>query len=131
MAARDLFFLHWVVRKSAHFCEFFVLGCLAYWACRRGRKPAWQLRWALQAFAVAALYSLVDEARQAFIPSRTGSLLDSAVDSLGAAASQVAIYLRHLLRRRVTVPHASRAHGQQGAQPTTTLRPKGNGALDR
>lgn len=100
MTAADFTVAHWTIRKAAHFVEFFVLGCLAYWACRRGRAPRWRRLWMLQAFALAALYSLADEAHQAFIPSRSPSLLDSGIDSLGAATSLAVIYLKHLLSTR-------------------------------
>jgi len=92
---------HTVIRKAAHFVEFFVLGCLLYWALRRGRPPGWQPRMALIALLGAAVYAVADELRQAFVPSRTSSLLDSGTDTLGAAVSQVVIYLRHRLRRHV------------------------------
>ncbi len=93
---------HTVVRKCAHFTEFFVLGCLTYWALRRGRSPGWRTSWMLQALGLAVLYSLADEAHQAFVPNRTSSFLDSGVDSLGAALSQTFIYLRHALFARLT-----------------------------
>jgi VanZ family protein len=99
IASADFAFAHWTIRKAAHFWEFFILGGLTYWACRRGRSPRWRATWMLQALTLAALYSLVDEAHQAFVPSRGPSLIDSGIDSLGAAASQVIIYLRHALSR--------------------------------
>jgi len=92
----EFVFAHTVIRKSAHFTEFFVLGCLTFWACRRGRPPRWRVVWMLQALALAMLYALVDEAHQAFVPNRTSSLADSGIDSLGALVSQLVIYLRHL-----------------------------------
>ncbi len=102
ISAAEFAFWHFVVRKSAHFTEFFVLGCLAYWASRRGRWPRWRRTWMLQALGLAVLYSLVDEAHQAFVPNRTPSLYDSGIDSLGAVASQTIIYLRHLLLTRLS-----------------------------
>ncbi len=88
---------HTIIRKSAHFLEFFVLGCLVYWACRRGREQRWSAAWMYQALALGLVYAVFDEAHQAFVPSRTASLTDSGVDSLGAIASQVVIYVRHVL----------------------------------
>jgi VanZ family protein len=93
-------FAHYLIRKSAHFAEFFVLGSLTYWACRRGRQPGWRALWMLQALGLAVLYSMIDEAHQAFVPNRTASLADSGIDSLGAAASQVVIFIRHLIPAR-------------------------------
>lgn len=93
-------FWHSVIRKSAHFIEFFILGILTYWALRRGRAPRWRMAWMLQALGLAVLYSLADELHQAFTPSRTPSLADSGVDSFGALVSQAVIYVRHLLLNR-------------------------------
>lgn len=100
ITAAQFAFWHFVIRKSAHFAEFFVLGMLAYWASRRGRLPRWRAVWMLQALALAVLYSLVDEAHQLFVPNRTPSLYDSGIDSIGAAASQVLICLRYLVLSR-------------------------------
>jgi len=91
---------HTLIRKTAHFTEFFVLASLTYWAARRGRMPPWRAQWMLQAMVLAVLYGLVDEAHQAWVPSRTSSMADSGIDALGAAASQAVIYLRALRLRR-------------------------------
>jgi VanZ family protein len=53
-----------------------------------------------QALGLAVVYSLLDEAHQAFVPNRTSSLRDSAVDSFGAVVSQVVIYIRHVILHR-------------------------------
>jgi VanZ family protein len=87
---------HSVIRKAAHLFEFAVLGALSYWASRRGRPPRWRARWALQALIIAGGFALIDEAHQRFVASRTGSLLDSAIDFAGAALAQAAIYLRSM-----------------------------------
>jgi len=83
---------HSVIRKTAHFVEFFVLGLLAYWAARRDRAPRWRAAWAAQAMIVAITYALLDEAHQMFVPNRTGSIVDSLIDSSGALASQICLY---------------------------------------
>ncbi|MBP1686183.1 MAG: putative rane protein [Deltaproteobacteria bacterium] len=102
ITAAQFVFWHSVIRKSAHFIEFFILGILTYWALRRGRAPRWRMAWMLQALGLAVVYSLADELHQALSPSRTPSLADSGVDSFGAAVSQAVIYLRHLLLSRVS-----------------------------
>src|SRR5262249_41777537 len=71
---------HTFIRKTAHFTEFFVLGCLTYWASRRGRVPHWRTQWMLQAMGLAILYGLVDELHQAWVPNRTSSIGDSVID---------------------------------------------------
>jgi VanZ family protein len=99
----DFVFAHTVIRKTAHLTEFFILGSLLFWACRRGRWPRWRAAWMLQTLAVAVLYSLVDEFHQAFVPNRTPSLGDSGFDSLGAGLSQAVIYLRHVTLNRLSL----------------------------
>ena len=77
-----------------------MLGGLVYWACRRGRAPRWRVQWMLQALGLAIAYSLIDEAHQSFVPHRTASFIDSGIDSVGAATSQVFIYVRRLASTR-------------------------------
>lgn len=91
---------HTVVRKTAHFVEFFVLGSLLFVALRRGRTPSWQLRWAGQALALGVGFALLDEAHQSFVRDRTASLADSGIDSLGVLCSQFVIALSHRIRPR-------------------------------
>ncbi len=111
---------HFWIRKAAHFGEFFVLGGLAFVAWRRGRRPSWRPRWALQALALVVLCALGDELHQAFVPTRGPSLIDSGIDSLGGLASQVAIFVWYRVSRRRSVFTAavddSGAHGE----PTST-----------
>src|SRR5579862_4702641 len=83
LTASQFSLAHTIIRKSAHFIEFFILGALAFWAARRGRAPRWRLAWMLQALGIAVAYSLIDELHQAFVPKRTPSLGDSAIDSFG------------------------------------------------
>ncbi len=90
---------HTIIRKSGHFTEFFILGLLVFWALRRGRQPAWQWSWCVQAVAFCCGWALLDELHQSFVLTRTASLADSAIDSLGAAASQVLIWFRRTFPR--------------------------------
>jgi VanZ family protein len=89
---------HTMVRKAAHFSEFFILGCLVFWAARGGRAQRWDKRWSLQAITLAVIWALLDEAHQSFVVNRTASLTDSGIDSFGAATSQLLLYLRHRWR---------------------------------
>ncbi|MBI4519015.1 MAG: VanZ family protein [Deltaproteobacteria bacterium] len=95
ISTSQILLAHTLVRKSAHFAEFLVLGLLVFWASRRGRPPRWRWRWMVQALVIAGGYALLDELRQAFVPSRTASFADSGVDSLGALVSQSLVYLRY------------------------------------
>jgi VanZ family protein len=84
--------VHVFVRKSAHFTEYFIFSVLLLRAIR-GDRRGWQLFWALAALALAAGYSALDEFHQSFVPSRTASVWDSLLDTVGAATAQAAMWL--------------------------------------
>jgi VanZ family protein len=75
--------IHFFIRKSAHFAEYFVFGLLLYRGVR-GPRSGWRWTWGLSAFGLAAVYAALDEIHQAFVASRTASAYDSLLDSIGA-----------------------------------------------
>ena len=84
--------LHFFIRETAHFAEYFVFSFLLLRAIR-GEHRGWQIRWAIAALAIAAGYSALDEFHQSFVPSRTASPWDSLLDMTGAATAQVLLWL--------------------------------------
>lgn len=78
--------IHFTIRKSAHFSEYFVFCLLLYRGVRGGRK-GWRWTWGIAALFCAAGYSVMDEIHQAFVASRTASAYDSLLDSAGAFAA--------------------------------------------
>ncbi len=84
--------LHFFIRKSAHFTEYFVFSYLLLRGMR-GEHRGWQLRWAIVALSIAVGYSALDEFHQSFVPSRTASPWDSLIDTSGAATAQVFLWL--------------------------------------
>jgi VanZ family protein len=84
--------MHFLVRKSAHFTEYFFFGLLLFRGVR-GENDGWKLRWAVCALAIAAGYSALDEFHQSFVPSRTASPWDSLLDTVGATAGQIVLSL--------------------------------------
>jgi len=91
-SAETLDRVHFFIRKSAHFAEYFAFSVLLLRAVR-GRHRGWQLRWAIAALAIAAGYSALDEFHQSFVPSRTASPWDSLLDTAGAAAAHIFLWL--------------------------------------
>jgi VanZ family protein len=91
-SAETLDRLHFLIRKSAHFTEYFVFSSLLLRAIR-GEHRGWQIRWAIAALAIAAAYSALDEFHQSFVPSRTASPWDSLLDTTGAATAQFLLWL--------------------------------------
>jgi VanZ family protein len=91
--------VHHVIRKSAHFTEYFIFFMLLYHGIRASRSNgrAWHWSWAAVAWLIAAVYSIFDEVHQIFVPSRGPSAWDSALDS---AAALVALFVLFLLYHR-------------------------------
>ncbi len=85
-------FIHHIIRKSAHFTEYFVF-CLLIYRGVRGARKGWHWTWGLTALGIAAGYSALDEIHQAFVASRTASPYDSLLDSVGAFFAVAALYL--------------------------------------
>ena len=90
--------IHHLIRKTAHFVEYFIF-CVLVFRGVRGERRGWRWTWALAALSVAAVYSALDEIHQAFVASRTSSAWDSLLDSVGAFAATVAIYMWFRWRR--------------------------------
>ncbi len=70
---------HSLIRKAAHFTEYGIL----FWLLIRGPmadRPS-------LALMLCVIYALTDEGHQAFVPGRTASLYDVALDSTGALFS--------------------------------------------
>jgi VanZ family protein len=70
---------HTLVRKAAHFTEYGIL----FWLLVRGpmaERP-------YLALMLCIVYALTDEGHQVFVPGRTASLYDVALDSSGALFS--------------------------------------------
>jgi VanZ family protein len=93
--------IHHIIRKSAHFVEYFIFALLLYRGVSGGRR-SWHWSWALVAWLVAAVYSALDEIHQIFVPSRGPSAWDSLLDSTAAFFALVVLFFlyRRLLRPR-------------------------------
>jgi VanZ family protein len=57
------------------------------------------MRTVIVAVVVSALYGASDEVHQHFVPARQMDAWDLAADSVGAAASALALYAAHVFRR--------------------------------
>jgi len=84
---------NYVVRKSAHFTEYALLGALLFRAFRAGDAVRWRFRWALYSFMSSASWALLDELHQTFTRTRGGSIWDSLLDSSGALFMLIAIWI--------------------------------------
>jgi len=104
ISSDTLYWIHHLIRKGAHFVEYFIFGLLLYRGVRvmQGARTGWRWSWALTAWMIAIVYSALDEIHQIFVPSRGPSLWDSMLDSAAALAALLLLFLlyRRLLRPR-------------------------------
>lgn len=85
--------LNYVVRKSAHFIEYAVLGAFLFRAFRADDPTRWRLKWAFYSFLTAGAWALLDEFHQTLTRTRGGSIWDSLLDSTGALIAVLCIAL--------------------------------------
>jgi VanZ family protein len=109
LTASQFELIHHLIRKCAHFTEYFIF-CLLLYRGVRGDRKGWRWTWGLAALFCAAGYSALDEIHQAFVASRTASPYDSLLDSTGAFAALVALWVR--FRRRRSAGRAQMATGE-------------------
>jgi len=86
-----------VVRKTAHFIEYLVLGCLLFMGFLDRSRPG---RTILFVFIAGFLFAVSDEVHQLFVPGRTMRPFDVLVDLAGISAS-VLIIRQKILRREL------------------------------
>jgi VanZ family protein len=98
----SLVYVHFLVRKAAHFSEYALLALLAARAFRTSHREKLRQRWWLAAFALVVCVALVDEYHQSFLPSRTGTIYDSLLDMAGGATALAcaALWLARERRRK-------------------------------
>ena len=82
-------FIHFLVRKAGHFTEYAILALLAARAFRTSSRELLRSHWFWASLLLVVAYSLTDEFHQSFVPSRTASIYDSMIDSLGGLSALV------------------------------------------
>lgn len=75
--------IHFLTRKVSHLAEYAVLAFLARRAFITSSCAVLQRRWFQFGLLLVVLCSLLDEFQQSFAPSRSASIVDSAVDVIG------------------------------------------------
>ena len=84
LTIEDIDFIHVIVRKLGHWCEYFILARLLMGVIT-GQFPLWNSsRQFLLSLVLAILYAAGDEWHQSFVPSRSASLFDVLIDCFGA-----------------------------------------------
>ena len=78
---------HYIVRKLAHFTEYFILGVLFIFTLRE-----YGIKNVLVPIVFCILYACSDEVHQMFIKGRSPSIWDVAIDSCGSLTSILLLY---------------------------------------
>lgn len=76
--------IHAILRKLGHFSEYAILAALLWRGLRGTFTAVTGSLLALATFLIAAGFAASDEFHQSFVPSRTASARDVAIDCLGA-----------------------------------------------
>jgi VanZ family protein len=97
--------IHHLIRKCAHFAEYFILSLLILRGIRGERRET-HVRWALIVVLIVAAYASLDELHQAFVPGRTAAVTDVLLDTTGGIAAQIvaALWVRGRDRRPESMP---------------------------
>ncbi|MGH9943883.1 MAG: VanZ family protein [Pyrinomonadaceae bacterium] len=80
---------HFITRKVAHFAEYALLGLLAARAFINSSKLALRRLWFAASIALVVVYALLDEYHQSLVPTRTGTIWDSVIDTAGGFTALV------------------------------------------
>jgi VanZ family protein len=85
---------HFLTRKAGHFTEYAVLAFLARRAFITSSHAFLQRYWFQIGLLLVVIYGLLDEFHQSFVPSRTPSIYDSAIDAAGGLTILLIFKLR-------------------------------------
>jgi VanZ family protein len=110
--------VHHLLRKTGHFLGYGILSWLVFRALRatwrnrqeilsRGRDYFWQFRWAALAMLTTIVAASADEIHQSFNPARTGRWQDVVIDSSGALAIQLILFLALAIGGNKSEPQTS------------------------
>jgi VanZ family protein len=84
---------HGYIRKFAHPAVYAVLAILAARAFFTSSRPSLSRHFIAYALIMSLAVAVLDELNQAYVASRTGSAWDVALDTVGAAAALMVVYL--------------------------------------
>ena len=80
-----------IIRKSAHFLEFLILGLLVVNVLKDNRELNMDVF--IFALIFCFLYACSDEIHQLFVSQRAGRILDVLIDTLGSLTGTIFYYI--------------------------------------
>ncbi|EPY2279264.1 TPA: VanZ family protein [Clostridium sporogenes] len=91
----DYNFLNFLIRKTAHITEYFILFMLLYFAFKKTFYKNSQIKAAI----ITIMYACTDEFHQLFIPGRDGKVRDVFIDSIGVLIGLCIIYIFKFVKK--------------------------------
>jgi VanZ family protein len=96
---------HFLIRKAGHLTEYAIFASLAARAFRNSGNQFLRRNWFWLSLLLAIGYSLSDEFHQSFVPSRTSSIYDCMIDTVGALIGLVIVWWRtRRIKKKETLP---------------------------
>ncbi len=87
------------IRKLAHLTEYFILGLLLFRAFNSDSADLKAWRWVFYSLLAVMLFAAGDEFHQSFVGTRTASIIDVGIDTLGGFLALCTILLWNHFRR--------------------------------
>jgi VanZ family protein len=94
------FQIHYLIRKTAHFLNYFLLSILVLEGLR-GEDRGWRWVWGRRAVLLCTAYAALDEFHQSLVPWRGASPYDVLLDGAGSAVAQLVAMLWYRLSKPV------------------------------
>ena len=88
LSSKGVDLIHTIIRKLAHVVEYLILGFLLFRAFRGRSSTRWSWRWFFLASIVLLLWAASDEFHQSFVSTRTASVVDVGIDTVGGIVGQ-------------------------------------------
>ena len=88
-----------LVRKAAHFTEYFILFILLYRAIRVEKNAG--IKAFTYSILIVFLYACSDEFHQAFVPGRGPAFRDVMVDTCGGLTAFLIMYICHIEKKHL------------------------------
>jgi len=100
ISMREIFIIHFFVRKAAHIVEFCIMSLLLFHSFRNTQKQQRYWSWVLYSLIIIVIVAATDELHQWFITSRTSSVIDIVIDVTGGILGQAICVIFYRLRTR-------------------------------
>ena len=101
---RTITIYQFVMRKTGHLTEYFIFALLAARLFLTSSHQVLRQRWFWASLLLVVAYSLSDEFHQSFYPSRTASIFDCLIDSVGGLLALTVLCWRRGKAGRSTDP---------------------------